>query len=40
MIVGDLLIGLQAKETDLSYLSLSTANFSDQSIGKKTLLMQ
>jgi hypothetical protein len=40
IIVGDLLIGLQAKETDLLDLSLSTANFSDQSIGKKTLLMQ
>jgi hypothetical protein len=40
MIVGDLPIGLQVKETGLSYLSLSTANFSDQPIGKKTLLMQ
>jgi hypothetical protein len=36
LIVGDLLIGLQTKEIGWSYLSLSTAAFSNQAIGYKT----
>ena len=36
MIVGDLLIGLQTREVGWSYLSLSTAAFSDRPIGYKT----
>ena len=35
-IVGDLLVGLQTRDTGLSYLSLSTAAFSDRPIGCKT----
>ena len=36
LIVGDLLIGLQTREVGWSYLSLSTAAFSDRPIGYKT----
>ena len=36
MIVGDLLVGLQTRDTGLSYLSMSTAAFSDRPIGYKT----
>ena len=35
-IVGDLLVGLQTSEAGWSYLSLSTAAFSDRPIGYKT----
>jgi len=36
LIVGDLLIGLQTRKVGWSYLSLSTAAFSDRPIGYKT----
>ena len=36
LIVGDLLIGLQKREVRWTYLSLSTAAFSDRPIGYKT----
>ena len=36
LIVGDLLIGLQTREVGWSYLSLSTAAFSDRPVGYKT----
>ena len=36
LIVGDLLIGLQTREVGWSYLSLSTAAFSDRPISYKT----
>ena len=36
LIVGDLLIGLQTREVGWSYLSLSTAAFSDRPIGYRT----
>ena len=36
LIIGDLLIGLQTSEAGWSYLSLSTAAFSDRPIGDKT----
>ncbi|XDZ70294.1 hypothetical protein AB8879_09985 [Alphaproteobacteria bacterium LSUCC0744] len=36
LIVGDLLIGLKTREVGWSYLSLSTAAFSDRPIGYKT----
>ena len=36
LIVGDLIIGLQTSEAGWSYLSLSTAAFSDRPIGYKT----
>jgi len=36
LIVGDLLIGLQTREVGWSYLSLSTATFSDRPVGYKT----
>ena len=36
LIIGDLMIGLQTSEAGWSYLSLSTAAFSDRPIGYKT----
>ena len=36
LIVGDLIIGLQTSEAGWSFLSLSTAAFSDRPIGYKT----
>ena len=36
LIIGDLIIGLQTSEAGWSYLSLSTAAFSDRPIGYKT----
>ena len=36
MMVDDLLIGLQTREVGWSYLSLSTAAFSDRPVGYKT----
>ena len=36
MIVGDVNVGFQTRDTGLSYLSMSTAAFSDRPIGYRT----